>query len=105
MVFYLISFFLASFGIFLFICKNYIIWEPKGYKYYKYQKIKTKRANILRDGYSKKKIPENIDVIVIGSGIGGMVLAGLLSRVGKRVLVLEQHYIAGGCCHTFEEKG
>ena len=25
--------------------------------------------------------------------------------MGKKVLVLEQHYIAGGGCHTFKEKG
>ena len=78
---------------------------PKGYTIVRdVPKIK-KRINILRDGYSKKKIPNNIDVIVIGSGIGGLTLAGLLSKVGKKVLVLEQHYIAGGCCHTYNEHG
>ena len=29
----------------------------------------------------------------------------MLSRAGKRCLVLEQHYIAGGCTHCFEEGG
>ena len=29
--------------------------------------------------------------------------AGLLSKVGKKVLVLEQHYIVGGCMY-FEKK-
>ena len=60
---------------------------------------------IFRDGYSKRKIPKDIDAIIIGSGIGGLTCAGLLSRAGKRVLVLEQHYIAGGCTHSFEEHG
>ena len=60
---------------------------------------------IHRDGYSKRKIPKDIDAIIIGSGIGGLTCAGLLSRAGKRVLVLEQHYIAGGCTHSFEEHG
>lgn len=62
-------------------------------------------SNNNRDGFSKKKIPEDIDVIIIGSGISALTCAGLLSRVGKRVLVLEQHYIAGGSTHLFEDKG
>ena len=41
------------------------------------------------------------DVIVIGSGIGGLVTAALLAKAGKKVLVLEQHYVAGGFTHTF----
>ena len=59
----------------------------------------------IRDGYSKKKIPDDLDTIVIGSGIGGLSTAALLSKFGKKVLVLEQHYIAGGCTHSFEDKG
>ena len=34
-----------------------------------------------------------------------MKTAALLAKVGKRVLVLEQHYIAGGTTHSFEDKG
>ena len=78
--------------------------KPKGYK----SVVKTtisRSGHINRDGYSKKKIPQNIDVIIIGSGIGGLTCAGLLSRIGKKVLVLEQHYIAGGCTHSFEDHG
>ena len=40
-----------------------------------------------------------------GSGIGGLTTAALLAKAGKRVLVLEQHDQAGGCCHTFVDKG
>ena len=37
--------------------------------------------------------------------MGGLAVASILSRAGKKVLVLEQHDQAGGCCHTFIDKG
>lgn len=47
-------------------------------------------------------VEQHYDVIVIGSGIGGLTAAGLLAkRDHKRVLVLEQHVVAGGLTHTF----
>lgn len=63
------------------------------------------RDAILKQRFKPSKVPENLDVIVVGSGAGGLVTAQLLARAGKRVLVLEQHDQAGGCCHTFIEKG
>ena len=45
------------------------------------------------------------NIIVIGSGMGGMTTAAMLSKLGKKVLVLEQHYIPGGFTHTFKRKG
>ena len=50
-------------------------------------------------------MPDNLDVIVIGSGIGGLAAAVFLSRGGRRVLVLEQHDQVGGACHTVQVKG
>ncbi len=50
---------------------------------------------------------ENIhwDAIVIGSGMGGMAAASALSRVGHRVLLLEQHQTLGGLTHSFSRDG
>ena len=45
------------------------------------------------------------DVIVIGSGIGGLAAAAALSKRGKRVLLLEQHSVAGGQTQTFKQQG
>lgn len=46
------------------------------------------------------------DAIVIGSGLGGLTAASMLARHGgKRVLVLERHYTAGGFTHTFHRPG
>jgi all-trans-retinol 13,14-reductase len=47
----------------------------------------------------------DFDVIVIGSGMGGMSCASALSILGHKVLVLEQHYIPGGFTHMFGRKG
>lgn len=47
----------------------------------------------------------SLDVIVIGSGIGGLTAASLLARYGKRVLVCESHAIAGGAAHSFKRQG
>ena len=48
---------------------------------------------------------KNFDVIVIGSGIGGLTAAALLSRYGKRVIVCESHTVAGGAAHNFRRRG
>ena len=43
----------------------------------------------------------NFDYVILGGGLGGLATAACLSRQGYRVAVLEQHYLPGGCCHTF----
>lgn len=45
------------------------------------------------------------DVVVIGSGIGGLSCAALLATYGYRVIVCESHTIAGGAAHGFERNG
>ena len=45
------------------------------------------------------------DAIVIGSGMGGMSAAAALSRVGRKVLLLEQHRTLGGLTHSFSRDG
>jgi len=49
---------------------------------------------------------EQFDVILIGSGIGSLTCASLLTQLrGKRVLVLERHFKLGGFTHTFQRRG
>ncbi|CAF4778516.1 unnamed protein product, partial [Rotaria sp. Silwood2] len=50
-------------------------------------------------------VPENVDMIVIGSGIAGLTVASIMAQECKKVLLLEQHDVIGGSTHTFKEKG
>ncbi len=46
---------------------------------------------------------ERYDVILIGSGAGALTVASLMAQLrGKRVLVLERHFRAGGYTHAFQ---
>ena len=45
------------------------------------------------------------DVIVIGSGISGLLTALALSREGKSVLILEKEDYIGGVCRSYEVDG
>ncbi|MBI4407899.1 MAG: NAD(P)/FAD-dependent oxidoreductase [Candidatus Kerfeldbacteria bacterium] len=48
---------------------------------------------------------EHFDAIVIGSGMGGLSVSAMLAKAGKKVLMLEQHYILGGYTHLFRRRG
>ena len=45
------------------------------------------------------------DVIIIGSGFGGLACAHILSKAGKSVLVLEQGKQPGGCLQSYKRQG
>ena len=55
--------------------------------------------------YRPQRLEGDYDAIVIGSGIGGLTTAACLSKMGKKVLVLEQHYTAGGFTHSYSRNG
>ena len=61
----------------------------------------------LRIGYRYRptRLAPDYDAIVIGSGMGGLTTAALLSDLGWKVCVLEQHYTAGGFTHSYERNG
>ena len=48
---------------------------------------------------------EKYDVIIIGSGAGGLISGAFLSKIGYKVLILEQHTLPGGYLHGFKRKG
>lgn len=66
-----------------------------------------KTPSTLRIGYRYRpnRLAAQYDAIVIGSGMGGLTNAALLSELGWKVCVLEQHYTAGGYTHSYNRSG
>ena len=52
-----------------------------------------------------KDAQDHYDVVVIGSGLGGLTSANVLARAGYSVLLLEHHYQLGGMATWFKRKG
>ena len=65
------------------------------------KKVKVRTGKRYRTG----RADDHYDAIVVGSGIGGLANAALLSLMGKKVCVLEQHYTAGGFTHAYDREG
>jgi len=68
---------------------------------------KALKPSTIRVGnrYRASRVKGSYDALVIGSGIGGLTTAACLSKAGQRVLVLEQHYTAGGYTHSYARNG
>jgi phytoene dehydrogenase-like protein len=52
-----------------------------------------------------KDIDDHYDIVVIGSGLGGLTGANVLAKCGHKVLLLEHHYQLGGLATWFTRKG
>ena len=50
-------------------------------------------------------MPDHYDIIIIGSGLGGLECGVILTRAGKRVLVLERSNQPGGCMQSYRRGG
>lgn len=62
---------------------------------------------ILRAGAASDDVPtdQEVDVVVIGSGLAGLSCGALLSHCDKSVCVLESHDAPGGCAHSWTRRG
>ena len=45
---------------------------------------------------------EKFDVIIVGSGLGGLECGFILAKNGMKVCILEQDTQTGGCLRTFQ---
>src|SRR5579871_6803828 len=70
------------------------------------QQLATRPTAKVGKPYRSREGSEGYDVVIVGSGMGALTAAALLAkRAGKRVLVLERHYTAGGYTHVFRRPG
>lgn len=49
-----------------------------------------RRRKTVCQVFNARRVPEQIDAIFVGGGLGSLSCAGMLARVGWRALVLEQ---------------
>lgn len=65
-----------------------------------------KRRSLQRARHLLRASPSETesDVVIIGSGLGGLTCAGVLGAAGRSVNVLEAHNHAGGAAHSFPAK-
>ena len=54
---------------------------------------------------SFSQLGDNYDIVVVGSGLGGLTCANRLARCGHRILLLEHHHRLGGLATWFKRKG
>lgn len=45
--------------------------------------------------------PAEVDIAVVGAGLGGLTASAFLARQGWRVACFDSHYVAGGCATQF----
>lgn len=50
---------------------------------------------------TRSEIPDQVDVAIVGAGLGGLTAAAYLARTGLSVACFDSHYVAGGCATSF----
>ncbi len=78
-----------------------IIFPSKAVTYFALKEFR-KYDWIIKVDTGRPKRENEYDVIIVGSGIGGLTCGALLSKRGYKVLVLEQHCQIGGYCSSFK---
>ena len=63
-----------------------------------------RRFSSLQVSNSANDADEEYDVVVVGSGIGGLCAAAMSTLYGYKTAVFESHYAPGGCAHGFKAR-
>jgi phytoene dehydrogenase-like protein len=50
---------------------------------------------------TRNKVPESVDVAIVGAGTGGLMAGAYLAKAGLSVALFDPHYVAGGCSTQF----
>ncbi len=59
----------------------------------------------IQDRGNPEALKEKYDVVLVGSGIGSLTAACMLTHNGLKCLVVEANYLPGGCVSTYYRKG
>ena len=70
-----------------------------------YDEIPSTILHHLASKQALRELDGRIDVAIIGSGIGALTTASILSRFGYKVAVFEQHTTIGGSTHMYKTAG
>ena len=65
----------------------------------------TEEARSARTDMGQVADVDDVDVVVVGAGLGGLATAAYLAVAGKRVVVVDRHSVAGGNGTVFTHEG
>lgn len=60
--------------------------------------------NAMSKVRSRTPVPDQVDVAIVGCGLGGLMAGAVLARRGLRVACFDGHYVAGGCATQFKRR-
>ncbi|KAL7493994.1 hypothetical protein ACHAWT_002834 [Skeletonema menzelii] len=63
--------------------------------------IRSRSSHLFTTANEQQKPNSAYDVLIIGSGIGGLSAAAILSKYGYSVALFESHYAPGGAAHGY----
>lgn len=82
-----------------------VYWVYSHFTFKPFVPAEKRKRTVGHQKWDERKLPEKIDAIIIGAGSAGLTCASVLAQNGKKVVVFEQHEVAGGGTHSFNIDG